>query len=126
MSSGFHDAEGDDDRLSYVEVEVPQKQRAGILHLEVARGALLSRSKVPFQAPNTPIAQGQHHGGQHCADSPSFHQSPDPFQTVALPKMQTPSGFGYALSRSHTKFLFYISWKILYAVLLYLTSHAAC
>ena len=58
MSSGFHDAEGDDDRLSYVEVKVPQKQRAGILHLEVARGSLLSRSKVPFQAQNTHVPQG--------------------------------------------------------------------
>ncbi len=46
LSSGFLDADGPEDRPSYVEVKVPQKQPAGLLHVEVARGSLLSRSKV--------------------------------------------------------------------------------
>ena len=50
LSSGFHGTEGPEDRQSYVEVQVPQKQPAGLLHVEVARGSLLSRSKVPLQA----------------------------------------------------------------------------
>ena len=45
-SSGFYDAEGPEDRLSYVEVKVPREQPAGIIHVEVARGSLLSHSKV--------------------------------------------------------------------------------
>ena len=48
VSSGFTGAEGDEEALSWVEVKVPQKQPAGLLHVEVARGALLSHSKVSF------------------------------------------------------------------------------
>lgn len=48
VSSGFTGAEGDEEALSWVEVKVPQKQPAGLLHMEVARGALLSHSKVSF------------------------------------------------------------------------------
>ena len=47
LSSGFLDADGPEDRPSYVEVKVPEKQPAGLLHVEIARGSLLSRSKVP-------------------------------------------------------------------------------
>lgn len=50
VSSGFNGAEGDEEALSWVEVKVPQKQPAGLLHVEVARGALLSHSKVSFLA----------------------------------------------------------------------------
>ena len=54
LSSGFLDAEGPEDRPSYVEVTVPREQHAGLLHVEVARGSLLSRSKVRFQPAITP------------------------------------------------------------------------
>ena len=46
-SSGFQDFEGTEEPLSYVEVKVSDKQHAGLLHVEVARGSLLSQSKVP-------------------------------------------------------------------------------
>ena len=47
VSSGFQDFEGTEEPLSYVEVKVSDKQHAGLLHVEVARGSLLSQSKVP-------------------------------------------------------------------------------
>ena len=48
VSSGFQDFEGTEEPLSYVEVKVSDKQHAGLLHVEVARGSLLSQSKVPL------------------------------------------------------------------------------
>ena len=48
VSSGLNGAEGGEEALSWVEVKVPPKQPAGLLHVEVARGALLSHSKVRF------------------------------------------------------------------------------
>ena len=55
LSSGFNGAEGDEEALSWVEVKVPQKQPAGLLHVEVARGALLSHAKVSFLDTRPPI-----------------------------------------------------------------------
>ena len=52
VSSGFQNFEGTAEPLSYVEVKVSDKQHAGLLHVEVARGSLLSQSKVP---PSQPI-----------------------------------------------------------------------
>ena len=57
VSSGFQDFEGTEEPLSYVEVKVSDKQRAGLLHVEVARGSLLSQSKVP---PLTPFSHASH------------------------------------------------------------------
>lgn len=48
VSSGLNGGEGGEEALSWVEVKVPPKQPAGLLHVEVARGALLSHSKVRF------------------------------------------------------------------------------
>ena len=53
VSSGFQDFEGTEEPLSYVEVKVSDKQHAGLLHVEVARGSLLSQSKVPPSHPSS-------------------------------------------------------------------------
>lgn len=55
LSSGFHEAEEVEEPQSYVEIRVPQKQRAGVLHVEVARGSLLSHSKVIIKC--TPLSK---------------------------------------------------------------------
>ena len=48
VSSGFQDFEGMEEPLSYVEAKISDKQHAGLLHVEVARGSLLSQCKVPL------------------------------------------------------------------------------